>query len=317
MRYIKEDSDLRSERLAAGLFNRGELEWHTKFYRFGCLNPCNQITRTREYLFFTRPDLHLMDNSGNFNKELIGNTYLTQAYKEYRDVFNQLQSSVSPNYPFMNILSASVSSSLDLGSSELNEVDTAATSYGDSIKYIGNTLQSEESGYNFSLEFLDDKYREVYNLFKIYSTYEDEKSKGTVTPPDHNKYTFNRTIHDQFCIFKIIVEEDYETILHYERVIGCYPKTVPKDAFTNMDSLTEGIKYSINFHGQWADDNDPEIIIHFNSLVKDKFTGYDEMPLYDVNKGHVIGDMCHIPYITYQKTLGASPVKGRYKLRWR
>ena len=44
------------------LFSREDIEWYTKFNRYGYLDPFNNRTANREYLFFTKPDLRIFDN---------------------------------------------------------------------------------------------------------------------------------------------------------------------------------------------------------------------------------------------------------------
>ena len=45
-----------------GIFSRSDIDAniYTKFSRFGVINPYNGLNRTREFLFFTRPNLHIM-----------------------------------------------------------------------------------------------------------------------------------------------------------------------------------------------------------------------------------------------------------------
>ena len=44
---------------SANLFQNNEIDLFNKTYRFGLLNPYGAISTTREYLFFTKPDLHI------------------------------------------------------------------------------------------------------------------------------------------------------------------------------------------------------------------------------------------------------------------
>ena len=101
-----------------GFYQRSQIDKFNKFSRFGFFDPCNTNTVTREYVFFTKPDLHLFEkNTQTLNPELAGNTFFTEAYRNHRATMNQLQYSVrqKTDYsPFCNLLSNTITSKIDL-----------------------------------------------------------------------------------------------------------------------------------------------------------------------------------------------------------
>ena len=56
----------------------------------------------------------------------------------------------------------------------------------------------------------------------------------------------NKIIHDQFSIYKFIVDEDMETIIYWGKYYGVYPTSLPRDAFSNSN-FQDGLTFSINF----------------------------------------------------------------------
>ena len=350
-----------------GIFSRSDIDAniYTKFSRFGVINPYNGLNRTREFLFFTRPNLHIMasvneaaeDKGANVSissevlySELGSNLFFQDLVMRHKNLIPQLQSSYNPdNYktPFMCLLSNTVSNTLDLPTINGAEIETAANMYGTSIPYRGSSYKSDEAA-EFTLEFTDTKYGEVYTLVKAYDEYIRLKADGLIAPPDvsatgltmsyKNTSAFQnftrfhkyKELHDRFSIFKIIVDEDMETILYWAKAIGCYFNSVPRDAFSD---LREGgpLKFTVDIKAPFVRDRDPMDILGFNSLVSRWYGGKpsvdNNIPIYrdksDDNGlygGMMNGEWCPIPYITTEKKssnwLAPSAMNFLYKLKW-
>lgn len=326
---------------SVNIYNRKDIEWYTKFNRYGCLDPFNAVTNTKEYLFFTKPDLHICTpGTMNLNPQLQNYDYFPELLNRYPDVIKQLQKSIyiekSSDYlPFMNILSNSVKNTLDMPEISSDDTDTPATIYGTSINYRGTGWSSDEN-FDFSLEFEDTRYLEIYQLFKAYEEYEKLKSVGVVSPPNinsapvdenglsFNSYIENKELHDQIGIYKFITDEDYETILYYAYIIA-YPKTVPREAFSELQ-LGNGLRYSISFHGQFVEDMKPRILVHFNELIQSSIplnSSPQYIEPYSKKRGAVDGRWAVAPWIVripksnYGQWLGPNSMKYDYKLKWR
>lgn len=339
---IIDTSDMGQVFQSANIYNRKDIEWYTKFNRYGCLDPFNAVTNTKEYLFFTKPDLHICTpNTMELNPQLNQYEYFSELLARYPDVIRQLQKSIylenTSNYlPFMNILSNSVKNNLDMPEITADDMDTSATIYGTSINYRGSGWTSDEN-FDFSLEFEDTRYLEIYQLFKAYEEYEKLKSVGVVSPPNtnsapvdenglsFNSYLENKELHDQIGIYKIVTDEDYETILYYAYIIA-YPKNVPRESFSEIQ-LGNGLRYSISFHGQFVDDMRPRILLQFNELISSSIAALGDSPVYidpyDTKRGAVNGAWAVAPWIvrvpksSYKQWLGPSSMQYDYRLKWR
>ena len=306
-----------------GLYSRSDNDVYEKFNRFGVLDPYNQLGTSREYIFITKPDLHLFEERDPhvINEELSGIPFFNDALIRYPYALRQLQISYSGNpSPFMNIITNSVKSSMDLSTISADTNDTGATYQGFAMKYREDSFESDFN-HSFSLEINDTKYLECYMVFKIWDMYERVKKDGDVTPPDE-KYIINRILHDQCAVYKFIVDEDGESIIYYAKGWGVFPKNVPRDMFGNLSENTV-LTMSVDFNCTLLRDMDPLIISDFNKLVnRSKWTsGTEKISIYNDELDMVEPKMCKIPYIDTSAVdnkerldFGPGP---RYKLKWR
>lgn len=242
-------------------------DWYKKFSRFGIVDPYSANKHTKEYIFITKPDLHLYDiTTGAINPELYRrSSFFQDVLERYKEVAWQLQSSVgdSGKTPFSPLLSNAFSGNLELPGINSNSIDTAANVYGTKLSYRGTSYESDE-GFDFNIDFKDTKYLEVYMWFKMYDMYEKMKWKGEVSPPSI-QYIYRKILHDQMAIYKFIVGEDGMTLRYWARLIGCFPTSVPRDTF---GELADGeISFSTSWHAQFVEDMDPRILTDFNRLT--------------------------------------------------
>lgn len=300
----------------AGHYKRSEIELYTKFNRFGYLDPYNNLGTTREYIFFTKPDLHIFKDgdTANLNTELSSEPIFIDAKERYLDVLKQLQiSNKNNNSPFINIIYNRVDSTIELPTITATDVEGPSTIYGDDIPYRWSS-ENSDNNHEFSLDFEDTKYLEVYMLFKIWDEYERKKCKGAVSPPNEN-YIINKILHDQVAAYKIIVGEDGETIIFFAKLWGVYPKKVPREVFSNLAEENK-LRFTVDFNATFVEDSNPVIINEFNNLVSG-YTG-TELPIYNKTIGHIDGTWAKMPYIEYDnttnKTINTRPM---YKLKWR
>lgn len=341
----EKDADIVDLLKSNNLFSRSDMEWYTTFNRFGCIDPYNGVQNTKEYLFFTKPDLHIVEpGTATLNPELSKNSFFNELMNVHPDVIEQLQQSADlfntgNANPFIPLLSNSVKNTLELPEISAEMTDTSATLYGTSIEYRRDGFNSDEK-HDFSLEFEDTRYLELYHFFKAYEEYERLHNDGIITPPNidnapvdadsgyaYSYYIRTGRIHDQYAAYKIIVDEDYETILYYAIVQGVTSKTVPRDAFSDFKA-DGGLRYSIGFRGQFVKDMEPWILTSFNNTILNSnilASTPTYIPIYDESKGRINGDWAVMPFIVREEVskmgpgvwLGPTNTKYVYKLKWR
>lgn len=302
---------------ANGYYKRKDVDIYNKIYRFGMLDPANSLTNTREYIFFTKPDLHILGdengNGTNLNPELANNPFFKELYRNYPEIIYQLQSSADPSHnPLCLLLTNTVYSNLEVPSLTATTVDTPVNAYGTGYEYRG-TSEASDDNFSFSLEFKDTKNLEVYQFFRAFEEYERLKSRGLVSP--FQKYTTNRIIHDQIGIYKFLVDEDMMTIVYYAYFCGVMFLSLPRDAFNNPD-FSDGANFTIDMKAAFVEDMNPLIISDFNYLTRNYRSGNSNMDLSIWNNeyGMMEGTPAVCPYISKRTD---SNKKDRYALLWR
>lgn len=319
-----------------GIMNVSDTDLFYKFKRYNVIDPYNHMGLTREYVFFTKPNLQIFitnnssENSGNLREYLLNQSIFLDAYYNRPLVLMELHRDYYPANPFNTLLSNSVSANIDLPDiSTANDYETGKTVLGSSIFYRGNSWESDEN-FEFSVEFTDSRKLEVYMWFKLFDEYERLKHLGRIyqnqdAAGDPAKYIFDKKIHDQFSIYKFIVSEDGESIIHYSKFTGVYPKSVPRASFGDMPA--DGIfKFTVNFKAAFVEDMNPVILNEFNTLSKTMESSTQDMveagfiPEYDGWSG----DWMYRPIIVSKKAnpstangeLGRFEKTNRYKLKW-
>lgn len=324
-----------------GIYLSGDdIKLYKRIYRYGFKDPFGAVTTAREFLFFTKPDLHILQRDEIFNpnnpnsREVYGESWGTGSVDTNKlnyglenipfwvDLFNKrkdttikmLQASINPNgNPFNTLLQNQVKSQLDVPSLEAESVELPTNAFGISYSYRSSSEASDDNP-TFSLEFKDNKWLDTYYFFKAYEEYEKLKKHGVVRPwIDH---IINKTIHDAFAIYKIIVGEDMETILYWGKYYGVVPMSLPREVFsdTNFDG---GLSYSINFKAAFYEDMIPDIIADFNNLTK-KWYDKQKYQISIHNTSIDAPDMraATAAYIV-QMTSKTSPTGYVYKLKWK
>lgn len=305
---------------AAGIYKRNEIDYFSKRYRFGILNPYESLTACKEYLFFTKPDLNIYprDNTnGTPSKEL--NSYLQSKpyWRELVDknpeVIKLLQLSLNPGDKFNHLLENMVQSNLDIPGVTAEMIETPNNMYGVGYTYRGSSEASDDS-FDFSLEFKDTKYLPVYHFFKAYEDYETMKHHGQLEP--WRQYIMDKILYDQYSIYKFIVDEDGETIIYYAKFFGVKSKSLPRDVFSNTN-FDNGLSYSIDFNAAFFDDMKPYILTNFNEISR----SFYESRKYQVDiHNHVLDrpdNRAAKAAFVVSEASTLAPGGKVYKLKWR
>lgn len=310
-----------------GLYSKNDTNIYTRTYRFGKLDPYGAISTSREFLFFTKPDLNIfniddttMSVSETLNPALANIPFWIDMANYKKRIISLLEASYHKDGivdPFNHLLQNNCMSNLEIQSLSADMIDTPQNIYGVGYKYRGSS-ESSDDGPDFSLEFRDTRWLDVYTMFKAYEEYETLKHHGVIRPPVN--YIINKIVHDQFSIYKFLVDEDMETIIYYGKMYGVAPKSLPRDIFGST-TYDNGLSYSIDFSAAFYEDMKPDIIADFNALSKDWFNAQPyEIPIYSSNLDRVDRRAATAAYIikdSTSPTAKRSPNGYVYKLKWR
>ena len=290
----------------------------TSYNKYNDLDPYNRLIGAREYLFFTRPDLHIMGKGDNsamdaLNPDLADIPFFIDLQKRFPHVIKELQYSTGKSNKFMYSLTNRVNGNLDLPSLTSVDIDNPANIYGADYEYRGSS-ESSDDNHSFSLEFEDTKYADIYMLFKTYDIYEQLKRVGRVAPTDN--YIRNKVLHDQISVFKFIVDEDLSTIIHFSKLTGVFPVSLPRDAFSTSE-FTNGLTFSVNFKAAFVEDMEPLIITDFNALMKDFKSSSNATTILD--NGAFSRNWAKGAYITTNNPVTdvTGHSRNRYKFLWK
>lgn len=295
-----------------------------KTWRFGIFNPYGAVSTAKEFLFFTKPDLNIMYTDENGTCTNVLNDALTSGFwndmaTSKKRIIELLESSYGSHRddPFNHLLQNMVNSNLEVPSLSAPTIDTPTNMYGVGFSYRGSSEESDD-GPEFSLEFKDDRWLNVYTYFRAYEEYETEKHHGTVAPCV--RYTWHKIIHDQIAIYKFIVDEDMETILYYGKYYGVMPTSLPRDVFST-DTFDNGVTFPISFKAAFYEDMRPEILMDFNALSEPFYTKqpyqidiYNEILDRTDNRAATAAMVIKDTTSEHAKM---SPNKYLYKLKWR
>jgi hypothetical protein len=311
-----DDETIKKTMRSNGLYSRSDLAWWNVFYRHPRIDPYAFMGPTREYVFFTKPDLHIFNvgDTGTLNKELANVPFFYDLMRRgyNKSVLRDLQYSIDSSTPFIRILSNSKTSNMDLANISVDDVDTSSNLYGTKMFYRKASDHSDEEE-DFSIEFEDNRYLDVYLWFKAFDQYEQRKYLGKVTPPSNN-YRKNKVLHDQMSIFKFVVAEDMETIVFWAQKFGCYPKGVPREAFS--DPTSDGnLKFTVPWKCTFQEDMQPNTISDFNYLASISSCKGIELPVYDENINGVSGENVLVPFISEQTNTFTG--YKEYRLKWK
>lgn len=304
-------SDLVAELQSRGVYDRINYGsgWDTGFSRIGIIDPYNSSLNNHEYVFFVKPDLHLF--SGEYgNPELTQNSPFfldclgdgSRSSGRYIHVAEQLAFSHRMHEnggPLSPLLSNAFIGNLELPDISADTIDTPQNVYGTKMEYRGSSYKSDE-GFDFSCDFTDTKYLEVYMWFKMYDEYEKMKGRGQVTPTKDD-YIVYKNLHDQMAIYKFIVGDDGMSLIYWARIMGAFPKSVPRDTFSKLDDGP--IQYSTSWHGQFVRDMDPAILADFNNIMASyRGNNFRILPLYDTTHHRFDPTWAKCPVIATRKS---------------
>ena len=352
---------------SAGIYQPLDMLYNTKFYRLKRIDPYYRVEGAIEYLFFTKPDLNLVNTShtitdgrdgygslttgeiqansiqgtsgsleGDFKTMILGQgsgpfgvgTSVVPYFHMLKDLgyeqtFVDLSSSyIRPNCesadrcPFIRILSNRKTSNMDIPDISVEDLETSQNLYGFKLHYPLSSLKSDED-MEFSIDFEDTQYLEVYHLFKAWDLFRRLKWLGITFPK--KEYIENKILCDHISVFKFLVDVDGETLLYWAKATGVYPKSISRSAFSEMGkdgALNINVTFKVS---GWFEDMDPIILEDFNHLVSEWQGGLpNPVPIWSNEVGAVDGSNLDGFYVIAGNTQGfplsGSHVRGRYYL---
>lgn len=299
---IFDDKDLMKNIRSAGLFEPSDMKYRRVFYPFKRIDPHNRVQGTKEYVFFTKPRIPIIV-SGSLpdGSQFAKIPYFKNLYdRGYKEILQDLSGSGSGDpSPFIKILTNRISSNIDIPGLQVDIMETAHNLWGTKITYPKTSMSSDEN-MEFTCEFEETKYLEIYHLFKAWDLYRQMKWWGIISPPDYCiQY---KILNDHIAVYKFIVGEDGETLLYWCKWTGVFPSSIGRDTFSEIPN--EGpLKITVTFKvSGWFEDMEPSILSDFNSLIDNNDKGNrNPWTIWDYTIGGISQENMNTPYLIQGK----------------
>lgn len=247
---------------------------HYNFNRFKLPDLDNILPKTMAYVFFTRPDLNILNVSGD------GSTFLntqTANIPEFfylsmndKDVLKALTSKFSTKHQFHPFLSNMVNS-FELSDEyiETNEVGETLTGY--KIQYGGSDVKSKTSG-KFSVDFSDNNRLQVYKSVKIWEQYISSVYRGELSPK--REYMQSRVLDYAVSAYYILCDATIDNkILFWSKYYGVFPTNSPSAELSWSKGKMLGMpQYNVSFAYAFKEDFSPLALAEFNELSDSDLT---------------------------------------------
>lgn len=230
--------------------------------RFKLKFPSHELEKTVGYLFFTKPDLNIIEDNGKVREESAV-LYSLRDILRSRDV--ALVQSLKMNYgpTFINLLS-SYATNIDVSDVEMKPRNTSETSTNWKIMYGFRTSESKAAN-SLTINFEDDRNLSVYKTHKIWVEYINAITMGLMEPK--RQYVLKRILDYAASLYYFLVSEDGESIVYYAKFTGIFPTNIPDSAYSwSVGEESKNHTYQIHYQYSFYDSMNPMIINDFNKL---------------------------------------------------
>lgn len=309
-----------------GLYEDKDMKYVNGFYRFPRNDPYNMVKSTKEYVFFTKPDLNILGEKGVFPNGGESNIAYFNDLKNLgynktilADLTQTSQANLD-NCPFIRILSNRKTSNLDIQDITTEHIESPQNLYGTNILYPKSSMRVDEDA-EFTMEFEDTKYLEVYQLFKAWDIYRQANYLGLISPK--KEYITHKIMSECISVYKFIVAEDGETLLYWCRYTGVFPNSISRSSFSE---IPEGgpLKINIGFKlSGFFEDMEPMILSEFNQIVKRWISGkgYElDVNIWNEEIQAINGETMDFAYISEASTWNGEATDfntyKQYSLKW-
>jgi hypothetical protein len=279
-----------------------------KFNRYKMEYPDTHLNKSFSYVFFTRPDINILENENTLIKQLANDPTFYYLFRNSKNVLLSLTNEFSGTHDLLPLLS-NASQSFDVTDEFIKTMEHGETLTGYKMQYGKHNIESKTAG-TFNINYEDNKELLIYKIHKAWVEYISRVYRGELVPKQ--RYLQNKEIDYACSVYYIVCGPDGETILFWSKYYGVFPTSIPSSttSFTK-GSMVRLPEYSINYAYSMREDYNPFILIEFNLNSKGD---YIYKPTYIKALGRPGPSISGNPFI--QTTTDAS---GRYefKLRFR
>lgn len=245
-------------------FDRDQLNvlMNNSFNRYNVAYPDYMLNGLMGTVFFTRPDLWLVDDDGNFLDQVTNDPQLYYISRTNDMVLKQLTLSYDATHEFIPLL-CNRCESLDVNDESVEVYENIGETWtGNKMQYAKHSIRSMVAG-TFNCKFAETYDLAVTHMMQGWCNYESSVYIGTMLPK--TEYIGDKIL-DYACDVYMFLHDRTNTIKFFSKFYGVFPISVNKSVYS-YDSGGDAINFpeqNITFAYMARKDLSPEIIVEFN-----------------------------------------------------
>lgn len=223
------------------------------------------LSKTFSHVFFTRPDLNLIEYKGNDSvvlaKQVENDATFYYLYKTNKNILTSLTQMHSSTHDF-NLFLSSMARSFEVSDEYIKTTEHGETFTGYKMQYGKHIIESRTAG-TFSVNYEDNKHLEIYKCHKAWVEYISKVYRGELTTK--REYITSKTLDYACSVYFIITAADNETVLFWTKYYGVFPTNIPSSvtSWGKGDSMNVP-EYSISYAYAYKEDFSPLTLAEFN-----------------------------------------------------
>ena len=223
------------------------------------------LSKTFSHVFFTRPDLNLVEYKGSnsvvLTKQVENDATFYYLFKTNRNILTSLTQMHSSSHDF-NLFLSSMARSFEVSDEYIKTTEHGETFTGYKMQYGKHIIESRTAG-TFSVNYEDNKHLEIYKCHKAWVEYISKVYRGELTTK--REYITTKTLDYACSVYFIICAADNETILFWTKYYGVFPTNIPSSvtSWSKGDSMKIP-EYSITYAYAYKEDFSPLTLAEFN-----------------------------------------------------
>lgn len=234
------------------------------------------------YVFFTRPDLNILNpgTNGGANSQVCNHTEAAMIWRRYPEIFKLLTDAKrcgdANNF---NMLLSNQVRSFDIKEEQLSTLE-AGKSWNEYAMVYGDSYTGRTAG-QFTCSFEETSDYSVINLIKLWATYIDNVARGAWSPSynlqgsgvstaSNGSHVYSKTLDYAASAYVFKCGPDGEDVLYWSKYYGIFPITTGAGALSwDHDQPVGGApKLNISFAYSFKRDMSPISILEFNNNAR-------------------------------------------------
>lgn len=237
--------------------------------RLKVAKPDYHLTKTFSHVFFTRPDLYLLNSDCTLAPLVKNDPLYYYLYKNDSNILKCLSKYQTSSHD-LNLFLSNTAQSFEVADEFVKTTEHGETFTGYKVQYGLSNIESRTAG-TFNIKYVDDKNYTIYKIHKAWVEYISKVYRGELSPRSEYRY---KKILDYACsVYYIVCGEDGETILFWTKYFGVFPTNVPSSTSSwSAGSLLKIPEYNITYAYAFKEDFTPLTLAELNINTKSKGT---------------------------------------------